>query len=307
MSTDAGHALVWDTRTGRLLAERKFNPSVQGGIGFPAADGVLGLRVEQATLKITDLLAEEKAAAVAHTGSVVLSAFSPDHRHLFTAGNDQKVLRWDLKTGKAVAAVNRPVGPGLTWNPDLMAFSPDRTVFLAGSFFGIERYDLNGKGEHRVLGIEGNFFPRWSSIAFSTDGKIVYARGRAHEKTPAGNKLQSVAYAAAWDAASGKILEEHAGGIKQEAETLFRLRFKEAGSAFDPVGNGKLPRITLAKGEGKDPLVKATASDGAVLLATSLPMEHGRGIALSGNGRFLAVPLRDQTILIFDLAKKSRP
>jgi hypothetical protein len=220
------------------------------------------------------------------------------------------MIRWDMETGKA-AEVLFDVPPQIAceWNLGLTYFSPDRTSFLALSALGVELFDLGAKEEkRRILRNQRPFWAHWEVVRFSEDGKSIYAYGTAQEKTVSGNKLEMNSYAANWDL-TGKVLKEGNGKINEAGSEYFEQLFKDAKFAPEPQDDTSLPIISTdkeiddpAESGGKlTPITIKSRKDGKVLLEVKLPLQTSRGISISTDQKRVAIPLRDNTVLVCKL------
>ena len=94
-------------------------------------------------------------------------AFSPDGRHLASAGFDFTVRVWDATTGKEVQALK-----GHDWPIHGVAFSPDgRHLASCSADSTVRVWDWTTGQELRVL--EPRHAARVESVAFSRDGKLL--------------------------------------------------------------------------------------------------------------------------------------
>lgn len=185
-----------------------------------------------------------------HPNGVTAIAFSPDSRHLFTAGYDGTVRMWDLAAGREVA---RFAGAqGTVWTVDV---SPDGTRLAAGGEDRTIRIWRIGASEPpRTL--RGHELNVWE-VRFSPDGARLASASFDHSVR-------------LWDAATGAPIR-----------TIGRHDEAVVGLDFSP--DGRL----LATG-GDDSTVRFwRASDGAPLRTVS-SNAHVHKLDFSPDGRWLA-------------------
>ncbi len=100
---------IWDTRTGLPLSH--VQPPDRALLGaFSPDNRLLATTAPQGTIQLWDLgTGRERLALTGHLAGAVRSLlFTPDHRFLFSGGDDSQVLQWDL-TGRARDGVWRTV------------------------------------------------------------------------------------------------------------------------------------------------------------------------------------------------------
>jgi WD40 repeat protein len=185
-----------------------------------------------------------------HSDGVTAIAFSPDSRHLFTAGYDATVRMWDLATGREVA---RFAGAqGTVWTVDV---SPDGTRLAAGGEDRTIRIWRIGASEPpRTL--RGHDLNVWE-VRFSPDGARLASASFDHSVR-------------LWDAVTGAPIR-----------TIGRHDEAVVGLDFSP--DGRL----LATG-GDDSTIRFwRASDGAPL-RTVASNAHVHKLDFSPDGRWLA-------------------
>lgn len=316
LQTDQGQACLWETATGKKVAAKKTTPGRPAGVGFKEDGDVLSCMVEGNQVKVQSLLKPPPAAATprpGHTAPVMQSAFSADGKSLLTVGQDQRICRWDVESGKFLEQViHKPASAGAGWGEPSL-FSPDRSRFATAALGHFELFDLDARKEVARLKTSADYYPRWTSVAFSADGKKLLARGTAQEKTPTGWKLESVPYVASWDAATGRVLAEHAGPARGMTPDQWFLKHFEKetlalpDAALPEVVPGKAVRDPWASSQnagainvGQQLTVKDRKTQ-KVLLDVELPLNGGRGISIRGDGKLLAVPLIDATVLLIEI------
>jgi WD40 repeat protein len=185
-----------------------------------------------------------------HPDGVTAIAFSPDSRHLFTAGYDATVRMWDLSTGREIA---RFAGAqGTVWTLDI---SPDGSrLAAAGEDRTIRIWAIGTDAPPRTL--HGHELNVWE-VRFSPDGARLASASFDHSVR-------------LWDAVTGAAIR-----------TIGRHDEAVVGLDFSP--DGRL----LATG-GDDSTVRFwRASDGAPLRTVS-SNAHVHKLDFSPDGRWLA-------------------
>jgi WD40 repeat protein len=251
----------------------------------------------------------EVAPAQGLEPSITSLALAPDGKVLAAAGNDGRVIFWDMASRQRRDTLRQE-----SWGKDI-AFLPDgKLLAITGEGGRLTLWDIAAKKETRIL--EG---PRWSRVAFSPDGRFLAAGNyettvwlwdlatrkeptilRGHTAcviglafSPDGKRLASASNDATvklWDLAS-----------KQEVYTLRGHTAPIDSVAFSP--NGK----TLVTGGG-DSTVKlwdtTSWQEVRTLRGHTSPVT---AIAFSPGGDTLVTGSWDNTIKLWDLTAKGEP
>jgi WD40 repeat protein len=318
IQTGSGYTAVFETATGKKVADRQDRGTKGAGVGFTADGDVLACFVDGTHVRVSSLTRKGQpsaAAPVGHAARVLLTRFSDDGETVLTVGGDMKVLRWDARTGKLLeTVVEQAPRPGTWWN-DPCQFSPDGKFLVVGVVTQPCLFDLAGKKEVGTLAIRSEkYWAQWAGVDFSEDGKTVFARGTGQERRKNDFKIVTVGYAAAWGTADAALRSESGGGRGEGTDAVFERNYgKEKLAVAKPVPN--LPEVAVGAGV-RDPwassmnagpltvgnlLTVRDRESKKVLVKRVLNLNGGRGIGFSPDGKRVALPMADNTVLILDL------
>jgi WD40 repeat protein/serine/threonine protein kinase len=160
----------WDFRSGKQVGSLPGSPStVRLKLAYDS-DGrrlAVSSRHDQ-SVRVWDVAtAKEVCNFAGHDGTALCVAFSPDDRHVASAGFDFVVRVWDAMTGKVVRSLE-----GNNWVVWGVAFSPDgRHLANCGADSTIRVWDWTTGEQLHVL--EPRHAARVLDVAFSRDGKLL--------------------------------------------------------------------------------------------------------------------------------------
>jgi WD40 repeat protein/serine/threonine protein kinase len=288
---------IWDLNTGRENGAYRGHPFGAHSVAFtPDGKRVVVLSGDR-VLKTWDATRGPEALKLA-TRSSVHAAFSPDSRHVAAAAShvtkfDYMAIIWDTATGAELNAFGDK-----NEMMHQLAYSPDGK-FIAAANAGrndgwVRVWDLAAGKRHRrfpdeKLGVIGPCF----TVAYSPDGTLLAAGGA--------DRLVHV-----WETATGAERFTLTG----HPRTLSGLAFSRDGSRLASATGG----ITWnADFSGKDPLKLKSDNEqgpsdvkvwdtrtGKELLSLALP-PRPQGLALSPDGRLVAVTATDKTVRLYDV------
>ncbi len=210
-----------------------------------------------------------------HEGMVYAAAFSPDGKVLATGGQDRDIVLWDAATGKEV----RRWAAGVLGTRTL-CFSPDRKHLVAGGMDGGIRFfnPETGKQENLLAGQHNQWVV---SLAFSPDGKQLLSADQG-------------GVVLLWDLPGNKVVRRFTGSRSGQDAAAFLPDGKTFVTCWQ---DGKAHQIETAT--GKD------------LRAFDLTANRGwtgqlRALALSSDGKYLALGGYTQTIPVYETATGKR-
>jgi WD40 repeat protein len=279
----AGEWRAWDAATAREVLAPQLGPRVSPAapgpgyhrpvLSFPGAatgspDGKLLVTVDnKQILHLTDTeTGKNRRVLASQMYAVYALAFSPDQKLLAVGGYSDRVLVWDITTGKEVHNLAARDG-GYVWS---LVFSPDGKTLVAGGSYGpIQRWDVaTGKDLPALEGHTG----RVSSVAFSADGKVFVS----------GSSDGTVR---SWDLATGQDKLPLPG----PSDTVNTLAFSPDGKTLAAAGNDQVVRLW-------------DSVTGRQRLVLHGHTTYGRGLAFAPDGRALASASYDGTVRLWDTA-----
>jgi WD40 repeat protein/Flp pilus assembly protein TadD len=309
-----GTVRVWEAGTGQELHVLKGHTGPVVSLAFHPTQSALASAGLDGKVLIWNHVTGRLRTALPHRARGVFSvAFSPDGKLLASAGDDQSVTLWDVATGRPVKSLDARPGSilwawsGMPWpliaagwvllespfaNPNQRAANPVRSLAfspdgkrLAGAHMNhwVRVWDVpSGRKRHTLLGSKGEMF----QVTYSPDGKYLAATSGDFDQT-----IQKRSGAITlWDAATGKELRT-LQGHNRNVNSL----------AFTPDSQ----RLISASDDGTVKIWGVLSDQEVFSLArvTSSPVFH---LALSRNGRSLALVLREPVVLLWETQEPGR-
>jgi WD40 repeat protein len=185
-------ARVWDTRTGKALAELKGHTDPVVRASF-SRDGSRALTAsEDHTARVWDPVSGKSIVELkGHTAALRSAVFSPDGSRVVTASQDHTARVWDARSGRNLAVLGGHKGP-----VNSAVFSPDGSRIVTASFDHTARVWEAGSGA--IVAELSGHTETVISAQFSPDG--------ARVATASIDRTAKV-----WDAGSGKIIADLRG------------------------------------------------------------------------------------------------
>jgi WD40 repeat protein len=234
------------------------------------SNAALGLGIVGVFAIATPMLAQEiKPRATLDTDAVVSIALSVDGERLATAGLDNSIRLWDLKTAKKTTTL-REANAGYRWS---VLFSPDGKTLACCDGWQIELWDVEARKPKTLFHSERHLFTR-PVLAFSPDGNTLASGGIC------GREIQL------WDLGSGKNTRTLAG------LHLFGTR----AIAFLADGN------TLASVGDYDPEIKLWNLSTGKIMATLMKEEAKLTATFTSDGKALATMEGGRRVKLWDVA-----
>jgi WD40 repeat protein len=261
---DDGLVLLWDPVSGKKVAELQGHTWRVVGLAWHPDGKTLASAGADGTVRLWDTGAGKEKARWTAGPTLVAMAWDPAGQLLATAGDDNTIRLWDTATRQERAILVGHTGP----LHDL-AFSPDGRTLASGSADGTVRLWDTTTGKPRAVlpGHAGDV----TAVAWHPGGGLLATGGGDHAVR-------------LWSTATGR------------EEALWRGLPKTATSlSWDRDGG------TLAISCFESPQVYLWQTLPSAARATLLPVPlDPAGMALSTDGRWLAVGAGDQTVRLAD-------
>lgn len=205
-----GHVQIWDVATGARLGTG--SAQVSNGVEavvFPADGPAVAYGKLDSTMQLWTIPGKTLTPQNGHFSSVCQIRYAPDGKQILTIGLDNKVVRWDVKTGKELANYSPFTDASHRW-PKVWSLynatlNEDFESITVPSGIGLARVNLKTGEELYSLFVPSR--QSYSSINgrlnTSNDGKRLVASAQYHVRN------SSVFSNCAWDTESGRVIVDH--------------------------------------------------------------------------------------------------
>ncbi len=289
-----GWVELWDVASGLPVGVGRCEAGSPLGVVFPANGPPLAYGQDGQAVRLWQLPEGRPLTSTeGHTDRVVAIAFSSDNRSLVSVGADNRVLRWDLGTGRQSVRIGldgdqgRNLWPGSQELLTAVLFPGAKRLASLGDRESLKVYDLANGHEEFSLRASGDRV-LVSSGAISPDGTKVASFGaRRHRMGPDQPVLM------VWDVATGTAFLEQPVASSSEISVGFT-----ADSSRVVSSTGKpLPDMT----QGFE-VMAWELSTGKPLGRTIFPQaKHPVRIAAGWDTRSVLIDLGDGRVIAWDV------
>lgn len=314
IQTSSSVTKVYETATGKLKHERKDAGQKGGGVGFTAEGDIYACFVEGTQVRVSNLTKPEQPPTPpsdGHRQPVFFTHFAADSKTILTVGSDQRVLRWDVATGKLLEQILDQSSERSHFWSGPCAVSPDGKRLIVVSAGGANLIDLEKKEHLGFLSINQKYRPTWSRFDFAADGKTLFARGTGQETGRTDFKIVILPYVVEWNLDEKRAIAEHLGATRDTPEDdVFKAHF-----GTRKLAAGVKPSVEVTVGKAlRDPwasnfnagaiavgsTVTIKNAAGKVLFEETISTHMGLGISISPDGKKSAIPRSNGTVAIIE-------
>ncbi len=298
-----GAVRFWDLATGEPAAKfpaikesGAFREVIAQSVAYSPDGSLLAIGRQSGLVQVWDLAAgKERMRFQAHKECVWGIAFAPDGLSFATASDQDPLVRiWEAATGREKRTFERDGGP--IFYPSL-AFSPDgKSLALGASARDAENnsiYVWASDGASSPNIIRDVHRGRLVNLAFAPGGWVVSCGwGARRVRDPQGNQPDdlSIPQIRVWDAVSGRKLADLDPGT---VEGISGLVLARDGKTLVSAHHDQLLVWNLPSG---------TISRTIAIDAERTPAKRCPGIAISPDGKTVAVDRGDETVRLWDLS-----
>lgn len=259
----AGQVRLWNTKTGKLEKSIQAHTNWAFSIAWSKDGKFLVTGGGDNLVKRYDGTNPDQPLKTlrGHTEDVHAIAISPDARHIFSAGDDRRIIDWNAETGTESRA-----WPGHTRQIPTLALSPDGQLLASGSRDNSIRLwkPRTGQLHDTLIGHTEDVM----SVRFSPDGALLASA--SYDKT-----------VRLWDVKTGKALHIYKGHTNR----VFSVAFSPDGTHLASAGDAN---VIIWDVPGRK-FVRSISLGGAILTSNGKVSEVLSSVAYSPNGQSLAV------------------
>ncbi len=305
---EAAPIMVWDTRTGGVVARLEGHPHYVRGVRFSPDRKLLASASLDKTVKLWNLTSPGKALTLQHETPVHAISFSRDGRLLASGCSDGFVRIWNPATGRLLRSWKAT--PANVF--EAMAFSPDGSLLATSSTPMLRVWEVEtGQLQREFTGLPGFA----NAIAFHptaprlyTGSNTIIKEWELNRRAAVLQETRATVMAVAVSPNGKYIVSGSSDGTARLFDAASRNLIRSWPAHADEVRSMAFsPDSLLVASGSKDKAVKLwNVSDGRLVRTLIGHTERVLSIAFSPDGRHLVSSSADRTIRVWDLTS-NRP